>query len=54
MGVRAEGVMLNKGPRIIEAISVLDNILWRMEQHHRKQRSLLPRLRESDYVHTDR
>ena len=54
MGVRAECVMLNKGPRIIEAISVLDDILRRMEQHHRKQRSLLPRLRASDYVHTDR
>jgi pyruvate kinase len=54
MGVRAECVMLNKGPRIIEAISVLDDILGRMEQHHRKQRSLLPRLGASDYVHTDR
>ena len=54
MGVRTECVMLNKGPRIIEAISVLDDILRRMEQHHRKKRSLLPRLRTSDYVHTDR
>ena len=53
MGVRAECVMLNKGPRIIEAISVLDDILRRMEQHHRKKRSLLPKLRASDYVHTD-
>jgi pyruvate kinase len=54
MGVQAECVMLNKGPRIIEAISVLDDILRRMEQHHRKKRSLLPRLQTSDYVHTDR
>jgi pyruvate kinase len=54
MGERAECVMLNKGPRIIEAISVLDDILRRMEQHHHKQRSLLPQLRASDYVHTDR
>ncbi|MGB0091460.1 MAG: pyruvate kinase [Solirubrobacteraceae bacterium] len=54
MGVRAECVMLNKGPRIIEAISVLDDILRRMEQHHRKKRSLLPPLGASDYVHTDR
>jgi pyruvate kinase len=53
MGVQAECVMLNKGPRIIEAISVLDDILRRMEQHHRKKRSLLPRLQVSDYVHTD-
>jgi pyruvate kinase len=54
MGARTECVMLNKGPRIIEAISVLDDILRRMEQHHRKKRSLLPQLRTSDYVHTDR
>jgi pyruvate kinase len=54
MGVQAECVMLNKGPRIIEAISVLDDILGRMEHHHRKQRPLLPRLGASDYAHTDR
>jgi pyruvate kinase len=53
MGVHAECVMLNKGPRIVEAISVLDDILRRMDQHHRKQRSLLPQLQASDYVHTD-
>jgi pyruvate kinase len=52
MGVRAECVMLNKGPRIVEAISVLDDILRRMEQHQLKKRSLLPRLGVSDYVHT--
>jgi pyruvate kinase len=33
MGVQAECVMLNKGPRILEAISVLDDILRRMERH---------------------
>ncbi len=54
MGAQAECVMLNKGPKIIEAISVLDDILRRMEQHHRKRRSLLPQLRVTDYVHTDR
>jgi pyruvate kinase len=54
MGVQAECVMLNKGPRIVEAISVLDDILRRMEQHHRKKRSLLPRLRASEYVHAER
>lgn len=52
MGAQAECVMLNKGPRIVEAISVLDDILRRMEQHQRKKRSLLPRLRVSDYTHT--
>jgi pyruvate kinase len=54
MGAQAECVMLNKGPRIIEAISVLDDILRRMEQHHRKKRPLMPRLMTSEYVHTDR
>ena len=54
MGVQAECVMLNKGPRILEAISALDDILRRMERHHRKQRPLLPRLRAADYVHTER
>jgi pyruvate kinase len=52
MGVQAECVMLNKGPRIVEAISVLDDILRRMEQHQRKKRSQLPRLGVSDYVHS--
>jgi len=42
MGQHAECVMLNKGPRIVEAISVLDDILRRMNRHHHKQRSLLP------------
>jgi pyruvate kinase len=54
MGVQAECVMLNKGPRILEAISVLDDILRRMHRHHRKQRPLLPQLRAADYVHTKR
>jgi pyruvate kinase len=54
MGVQAECVMLNKGPRIVEAISTLDDILRRMEQHQHKKRSLLPRLGVSDYVHTIR
>lgn len=52
MGVRAECVMLNKGPRITEAISTLDDILRRMGKHQAKKRSLLRRLRASDYVHT--
>ena len=43
MGEQAECVMLNKGPRIVEAISVLDDILRRMERHQRKKRPLLPR-----------
>ena len=54
MGVQAECVMLNKGSRILEAISVLDDIMRRMERHDRKQRRLLPRLHAADYVHTER
>ncbi len=48
----AECVMLNKGPQILEAIRVLDDILRRMERHHRKQRRLLPQLRAADYDHS--
>ena len=41
MAVRAECVMLNKGPHIIDAIAALDSILARMQQHQDKKRSLL-------------
>lgn len=43
-GVRAECVMLNKGPHIIETIRMLDNILHRMQAHQWKKRSLLRQL----------
>jgi pyruvate kinase len=41
LGVRAECVMLNKGPFIAEAIKALDNILRRMAGHQDKKRPLL-------------
>jgi pyruvate kinase len=44
MGERAECVMLNKGPHIVDAVRVLDNILRRMQSHQSKKRSLLRRL----------
>jgi len=44
MGVRAECVMLNKGPHILEAIKSLDDILHRMQSHQKKKNSLLRRL----------
>ena len=44
MAERAECVMLNKGPHISEAISALDSILVRMQDHQDKKRSLLRRL----------
>ena len=45
MGVRAECVMLNKGPYIVEAIRTLDNILRRMAGHQTKKTPLLRALR---------
>lgn len=44
MGERAECVMLNKGPHILEAIATLDDILRRMQGHQQKKSSLLRRL----------
>lgn len=48
MAQRAECVMLNKGPFINEAISMLADILSRMKDHTQKKRSLLRRLRAWD------
>jgi len=44
MGHRAECVMLNKGPHILEALITLDNILKRMERHQYKKTSMLHKL----------
>lgn len=44
MSDRAECVMLNKGPYVVEAIRALDSILLRMQHHQQKKRSLLRRL----------
>ncbi len=41
MGHRAECVMLNKGPHINEAVTVLDDILRRMDAHQSKKRAML-------------
>jgi pyruvate kinase len=41
MAQRAECVMLNKGPYIDTAMSVLDDILRRMSRHQRKKTPLL-------------
>ena len=45
MGHRAECVMLNKGPYIIQAVKMLDDILKRMESHQFKKQSMLRELR---------
>ncbi|MBC7876189.1 MAG: pyruvate kinase [Anaerolineales bacterium] len=45
MGRRAECVMLNKGPYVVSAVRVLDDILRRMQEHQTKKRSKLRKLR---------
>lgn len=44
MGERAECVMLNKGPHILEAVQALGDILNRMQAHQHKKRSTLRQL----------
>ena len=41
--LKAECVMLNKGPYINEAIKLLDQILSEMEDYHEKNENMLPR-----------
>ncbi|ACL74247.1 Pyruvate kinase [Thioalkalivibrio sulfidiphilus HL-EbGr7] len=45
MSGRAECVMLNKGPYIVDAVHTLDGILRRMQEHQRKKTSRLRALR---------
>jgi len=44
MGDRAECVMLNKGPHVLEAVRSLDDILRRMQAHQAKKSSMLREL----------
>jgi pyruvate kinase len=48
MGGRAECVMLNKGPHILDAMRTLSDILRRMQQHQSKKRPLLRALKAWD------
>lgn len=48
MGVRAECVMLNKGPNIVETVKSLNDILTRMHSHLAKKRSTFRRLGVAD------
>jgi pyruvate kinase len=41
MSERAECVMLNKGPYVLEAVRTLDDILTRMQAHQDKKRSMM-------------
>lgn len=45
MSERAECVMLNKGPYLDDAVTVLDNIMRRMAEHYYKKNALLRPLR---------
>ncbi|EGJ11799.1 pyruvate kinase [Rubrivivax benzoatilyticus] len=45
MAGRAECVMLNKGPHVVDAIRTLDDILRRMQAHQDKKRPLLRALK---------
>ncbi|MFM1896446.1 MAG: Pyruvate kinase [Pseudomonadota bacterium] len=44
MSDRAECVMLNKGPHIVSAVEMLDDILCRMQDHQTKKQSMLREL----------
>lgn len=48
MGDRAECVMLNKGPHVVDAVRVLDDILKRMQAHQSKKQAMLRMLHMAD------
>ena len=48
MGTRAECVMLNKGPYIVQTLTVLCDVLRRMEAHDEKKTAMLRRLSISE------
>ncbi|MBL8423634.1 MAG: pyruvate kinase [Candidatus Accumulibacter phosphatis] len=50
MSGRAEAVMLNKGPYIVEAVRFLNGVLERMHAHQHKRRNMLRRLSISEQV----
>ncbi|MFZ4518127.1 MAG: pyruvate kinase [Microthrixaceae bacterium] len=45
---RADCVMLNKGPHLLEAVALLEGILTRMQDHVARKQDLLPVLRHLD------
>jgi pyruvate kinase len=50
MSSRAECVMLNKGPYILETVHLLDDVLQRMQSHQSKKTSKLQHLEISDVL----
>jgi pyruvate kinase len=53
MSGRAECVMLNKGPHIVQAVCTLSDILARMQAHQQKKRSLFRKLLVSELENAD-
>jgi len=54
MGERAECVMLNKGPYLLDALATLDDILRRMEAHQSKKTPTLRPLRVASAAFAER
>ena len=48
MAQRADCVMLNKGPYVLKAITMLDDILKRMQEHQYKKNPMLRSLQVSE------
>jgi pyruvate kinase len=53
MSGRAECVMLNKGPHVLDAVRALGDILARMQAHQQKKRSLFRKLHVSELENPD-
>jgi len=48
MSARAECVMLNKGPFVVEAVRFIDSLMMRMRDHNHKKTPMLRRLKVSE------
>ncbi len=48
MSERADCVMLNKGPHVVDAVRFLADVLQRMQLHQEKKRAMLRRLSISE------
>jgi pyruvate kinase len=48
MSTRAECVMLNKGPHVVESVQFLENVIQRMQDHYSKKTPMLRKLKVSE------
>ena len=53
MSGRAECVMLNKGPYVVDAVRFLNDVLYRMEDHQQKKRAMLRKLAVSSLMNVN-